>query len=374
MEERPRSYLTRGVRALSKRLRYLGEALSSLPIYFAQNRRLLSAPPAKVVSLFVIPSANISNGGILSIFSLHRESRTILQEREGSSFLCTAPSEIPLILKNTKFDNEELIYGLKPLIGRYRTAETLYLHVPEYMAAKFKGEKILSLLRREGVLKRLVLNIMNQNILAMPNPDVVKELATLYPQMTITTAHHTYCTKEVREKFGLPLHHFSTWLDPKNFPFTGWRDKEELLVVSPDPSPGKESFLRRVKERYPSMRIRVIRDMSYGEYKEIIAKAKWSITFGEGLDGYFIEPIFCGALSFAIYNDDFFTEEFSAIPNVFPTGEALFEQFSQLVDSCGEESYSALNKINYQLLEKLYSADTYRANIRNYYDARFDFP
>jgi hypothetical protein len=57
--------------------------------------------------------------------------------------------------------------------------------------------------------------------------------------------------------------------------------------------------------------------MTYQEYKATISKAKWALTFGEGLDGYFVEPIFSGDSSFSVYNPSFFIEDSWSLRTVY---------------------------------------------------------
>jgi hypothetical protein len=55
-------------------------------------------------------------------------------------------------------------------------------------------------------------------------------------------------------------------------------------------------------------------------------RAKWSLTFGEGLDGYFAEPVWSGGVAFAVFNDRFFTPAFAELETIYPSWAALMQR------------------------------------------------
>ena len=61
-------------------------------------------------------------------------------------------------------------------------------------------------------------------------------------------------------------------------------------------------------------------------FKKVISEAKWALTLGEGLDGYFIEPIFSGAIGFSVYNSRFFTEDFESLETVYSDYDELIKK------------------------------------------------
>src|SRR5712671_377882 len=127
---------------------------------------------------------------------------------------------------------------------------------------------------------------------------------------------------------GVPLHWLSVCVGPEYYPLSGYRDKEPLLIVSPDPQPLKEKVLHRIAQACPDLTIRIIENLSYGDYRKLARRAKWSLTFGEGLDGYFLEPVFSGGVSFAVFNDRFFTPPFSHLETLYQSWEALMEEMA----------------------------------------------
>ena len=60
--------------------------------------------------------------------------------------------------------------------------------------------------------------------------------------------------------------------------------------------------------------------MTINEYIDLICRAKFTISFGEGWDGYFLEPYLCDSIAFTVYNHIFFPNKFnSLLPCVYQT-------------------------------------------------------
>jgi hypothetical protein len=83
--------------------------------------------------------------------------------------------------------------------------------------------------------------------------------------------------------------------------------------------------------------------------KRCVSPAKWSLTFGEGLDGYFAATIFSGGNSLAVFNERFFTPAFATMQTV----NALDEPIAY--DRCWCQGYDLLT---------LYITDQFRENLR----------
>lgn len=98
------------------------------------------------------------------------------------------------------------------------------------------------------------------------------------------------------------------------------------MIVSHDDHPLKQQVLRQIAQAFPALRIEVIREISFENYLKLIRRAKWSLTFGEGLDGYFADQVFSGGVSFAVFNNRFFTPPFAKLEAVYPTWEILMDK------------------------------------------------
>src|ERR1019366_9350022 len=69
--------------------------------------------------------------------------------------------------------------------------------------------------------------------------------------------------------------------------------------------------------------------MRFQDYLVLEKEAKWALTFGEGLDGYFGGVFIRGGIGFAVYNEDFFTPDYKELRTVYPSYEVMI---TRLVD------------------------------------------
>ena len=114
--------------------------------------------------------------------------------------------------------------------------------------------------------------------------------------------------------------------------------------------------------------------MTYSVYLQIISEARFSLTFGEGLDGYFLEPVFSGGIGIAVYNNRFFDEEYKNLPFVYASWDDLAECFSADVLQANQnpDTYKTIHKSQFEILATNYSYENYQRNIISYYAKYFD--
>jgi hypothetical protein len=223
-------------------------------------------------------------------------------------------------------------------------------------------------------MKRVHFNIMNQNILLMPEREVIGSLRKIAHELTITTAHQKYCNTYYRNYYDVPIHKLSVWISPGKYHFKPWQQKDNLLVISPDEKPAKEKILEKLNQ-VPGLTIKIIRNLTYEQYKALIAKAKWSLTFGEGLDGYLIEPVFSGAVGFAVYNEEFFTPDFKGLPTIYASYDELLARIAADIQALdNEEGFRVCQQQQFDLCARYYDQEQYRRNIKNFYEAQYSLP
>jgi hypothetical protein len=156
---------------------------------------------------------------------------------------------------------------------------------------------------------------------------------------------------------------------------SGYHDKEPLLIVSHDKHPLKQQVLGQIAQAFPELKIQVIQDVSFEDYKKLIRRAKWSLTFGEGLDFYFIEPVFSGGVAFAVFNERFFTPAFAHLETVYPSWEILMERMVGDLQRLDEPvAYTRCWQAAYDLVSKLYNTEKFRENLRMFYRGEYTFP
>lgn len=326
---------------------------------------------AKKLIVFLIPEKETVSGGLMSIFSLCKHSRLLVPE--ACTLVCTYPKRYTYA-KNTLFPNDENIWRFNQLLEN-RNGEELILHLPEYIADKFYdwlNEKQKDFLAR---FKKVQINILNQNIELMRDCEKWASLFKITGCVTQTTAHDRYATQEICNQYRIPLHHFSVFIDA-TVPCVAFDKKEKLIVFSPDKNPYTEQVRACITEKLPDYRIVTIKDMTYTQYLTTIAKALIVLSFGEGFDGYFLQPVPVGSLGIAVYNEHFFPDAgWKELKNVYPSFETLMENLEKDVRFWEQNPipYYDLIQANRQKQETIYSFDGFQDNLRRFYMEKYDF-
>jgi hypothetical protein len=308
----------------------------------------------------------------MTIASLYRESLALRHLHRAKVVLCALPGDPPLF-KYSWFDNSDYILDLESVLKRCPGLDYLLLHMPAYAVDQvfdWLNSSSVTLLRN---VKDIHLNILLQSIDNIQGKNVSG--LKRFGKVTCTTAHESYTNLATREAMGVPLHRLSTCNGPEFYTRSGYPDKEPLLIVSPDPHPLKEQVLELIAQALPELRIQIIQDISYEEFKEVIRRAKWSLGFGEGLDGYFLELILSGGVAFAVFNDRFFTPPFAKLETVYPSWEVLMERMPADLRRLDEPvAYNRCWRQAYDLASDLYNPERFRENLRMFYRGEYTFP
>lgn len=330
--------------------------------------------------IFLVPGADgktgkeTMSGGVISILSIAQETKNIFEKKQNVAVLVCTHSEDFLLAKYQNIENNLNIYSFSQVAKNFKKLKEIIIHVADYAVEHFVKHQ--PPLEREFLsqIQKVHFNIMNQNIKLMPDREVVNTLCKMYNLVTITTAHQQYSTQFYRDYYNVPLHKLSVWISPEQYKFVNKKDKKNLLVYSPDNHPQKQEVLNEIS-KIKGLHIQEIKGLTYTEFKDLISRAKWSLTFGEGLDGYFIEPIFSGTVAFAVYNQEFFTESFNGLKTVYSSYESMCSKIIgdiQELDN-NDEVYTGYQKKQFDLCAELYSSNTYRNNIEKFYNNEFTF-
>ncbi len=318
--------------------------------------------------IFLLPGYDVVTGGIMSCISIANETRAFHAIHGADVFTCTTPGTPPLF-RYSGFENTESLFNLDQLIGKLTQCEHLLLHVPEiYVGLTLKW---LNTKHFDGNVK-IQTNILLQNIDYCPTSEQIAELSK-FGKVTCTTSHLASIMHERVMHIACPIHHLSTYVTPKRYKRIDFSGKQEIIVYSPDAYPEKRSLLLHIHHELPSFQFIQIINMSYMAYKENIQNAMFTITFGEGLDGYFVEAIFTGGIGIAVYNDRFFTKTLQQLPFVYQSYEELKKQLGPDIRKClSERTYTEIQEMQFAELEKLYPHADYELNIRYFYEKFFN--
>ena len=158
--------------------------------------------------------------------------------------------------------------------------------------------------------------------------------------------------------------------------------KENLIIYSPDkiqwiPNETlltKNEIIKNLESKLPNYLFKEIKDLKYDDYKELASKAKFSITFGEGLDGYFTETVFSGGISFAVYNEYFFSEEFKNLETLFYSFNDLSEKIVNKIKSLDNKAeFDKVHQKIGNIVNKIYSLNHLENDLKEYYTKKYDF-
>lgn len=325
----------------------------------------------KRLIVFLTPGLDFPSGGVWSIAAMYRETAAIRNIHHSKVALCVVPGDPPL-LKYTWFENRNYLLDLEELLERCGPLDSLLLHIPEYAVNRLI-DWLSARAPKLRTIKDVHLNVMVQNIDMIERQDVAGLMR--FGKVTCTTAHEAYTDLATREALGVPLHRLSCCNGPERYSLSRYQDKEPLLIVSNDEHPLKENVIREIKKKLPGLEVQVIENLSHEDYLSLVQRAKWSLTFGEGLDAYFADPIFSGGVSFAVFNERFFTPAFAELETVYPSWEVLLERMTTDLQRLDEPAaYERCWRRPYDLLSSLYSMDRFRENLRLFHRGEYTFP
>lgn len=328
---------------------------------------LTALQQAQKLIVFLIPNIKMMTGGIQSIYSICKYSREICPD--ALCLISTHPGKFTYS-HNDFFKNDEQIFRWEQIIENAKNAKEIIIHVPEYFAGKFyKSLKKADIKFLKGI-ENLQINIINQNIELMPAPSEIKDLFKLTNNITQTIGHHRYATQEVCDKWQIPAHFLSVHIDLSGYKSYPFEEKEKIIVLSPDNAPYKEAVIEKLKNELPDFKLVTVENMTFDEYMDLIARAYFVISFGEGFDGYFIQPVFVGTLGIAMYNNRFFPDEsWKEFENVYKNEDGIKTKLVTDLKTLFNDKFlykSALND-NKRELESIYSLKAFIQNLKNFY-------
>lgn len=331
---------------------------------------------AEKLLVILVPEHNAMSGGIFSMFSIASHLRRMRRLHGHEVLVMTRPQKSLLTyFRNTNFVNSENVYRFQQLQLCTKMKE-LYLHVPEYLAGGFLDDLSpddTALLKGVG---RLRINILNQNVKLMPEPAALEGLRSLTAELSQSVAHHAYFSQEEADRYRLPTLLLPAYTDLSHYAPSGFADKERLIIYSPDDAPHKEACLSAIRRTMPDFELVEIRDITFDQFMDLATRCMFSITFGEGFDGYLAQPIHQGGIGFATFEKEFFpSEHFLDYENIFAGPDDMIGGIcARMRALAGDpERYADLNRRWVGEYDKLYSYDDYRERVRRLAMGEFDF-
>jgi len=291
------------------------------------------------------------------------ESQKLDNIHRAGVYVCSMPGG-PTLHRLTKFENQIEVLSFDLLLDVLDDDAWVHINLPEICIGEFIecGSNLVELQKR----KKYSFNVMLQNIDFIPSRKLIERIKSL-GVVTLTTAHKAYCNEGTAKLLGVAIWHWSVWVSPEKYKFVKFEDKENLIVYSPDENPFRKKTLEALFGGLPGFKFKEIRGIKFEEYKAIIGRAKFSLTFGEGLDGYFVEPIFSGSIGCAVYNERFFTSEYRALPFVYDSWSELISVLPNKLLSLGVDEYVEAQSRQFEVIARNYAHVEYVANLKTYY-------
>ncbi|SBT18951.1 hypothetical protein MGA5115_03112 [Marinomonas gallaica] len=330
---------------------------------------------AEKVFVMVVPEHNEMSGGIYSMFSIANIVKRLKPQFGYEVLIVTKPNTQDVTYCRQKnFRNSEDVYRFNQ-ITRLRNAKEIYLNIPEYATKNFTEiltNEEMSFLKSVEVLN---VNILNQNTELMPDKHSFQDLREISNNLTQSVAHHSYFGQYYSDLYDLPTLLLPAYTDLSGYNAVQHHEKDDLIIYSLDDAPHKESVLNRIREKLPDFELIEIRGITFDQYMELANRCKYSISFGEGFDGYVAQPIYQGGIGITVYNEEFFpSEDFIKYPNFFESGVEMLDGIVDFIEyfESNVDRYFSLNKELIVEYDKLYSFDNYLEKIKGLLSFNFD--
>ena len=313
---------------------------------FTQDRTFpVDLYKSEKLMVILVPEHNAMSGGIFSFFSIATQLRRLKPRHGYDIIMMTRPNKCNLTyFRNTNFSNSENVYRFEQIL-LCQGAKEVYLQIPEYATEDFFD--LLSLAELNYLRARMVyINILNQNIKLMPERDKFSKIYQLSKNVTQSVAHHAYFNQHIADKYDLPTLLLPPFTDLSAYPASKDDEKEGFIIYSPDEADYKAACLEKIRAELPEFTLVEIKDITFDKFMDYATRCLFSITFGEGFDGYLAQPIHQGGIGFAVYDERFFPSvQFKKYYNIFSTPTDMMEEICDKIRFLNEdrEFYRRLN-------------------------------
>lgn len=338
----------------------------------------LSLETSKRIIVIVIPEHNEMSGGIFSMLSIANRLRKTKNQHGYDVVLMTNPNKTNhTYCRQTNFRNQEDIFRFEQIIY-CQEAEEIYIHIPEYATEGFLSRCSEPVVRYLLCRKYLYINILNQNIELMPKADAYADLRRVANQLTQSVAHHAYFSQEHADLFQVPTLLLPAFTDISEYTPIRSSEKEDIIIYSLDSVWYKAEILEKVRTAFPEYKLIEIRGINFDHYMDLATRCRFSISFGEGFDGYVAQPIYQGGIGFTVYREEFFpSKDFLKFPNFFKDPEAFVGNLVPLMLALSTDhtQHDNLNRDLVAEWNKLYSLSDYFDKIKKLANREFEiFP
>jgi len=338
------------------------------------DRRLREVASTPHLVIFFNLAYDTIGGGMLSIDRLVSASKRLAPRSGFEVIVCGVPLVEPTVRYSMFVPSEPMIH-FSDVVSSLRP-DQVTIHLPEYAIPDFAAQ--LDDRQRRWLKTRpfLRINVLDQNHDLFPRRSAIERLRDLTDDVTMSTAHPSYTTATVASEYDCPLSPLTPFLPTiAHVPFEA---KESIIAISPDPGPSppdptRTEILAMLAEKLPDYRGVVVEEMRFDDYEALIGRARFALTFGEGFDGYFVEPTLGGSLAFAVWNDRFFPAELRGCPTVYPSWADLLSRLPGDVRrlESNRERFEELQATTAAAIRRFANDELSLAQLRDLYERRF---
>jgi hypothetical protein len=329
------------------------------------------------MTVFFTVARDAIAGGMLSIDRFVQKSLTLKTVHNSEIVLSGIPTGNKA-LPHSLFKDSLPMTDFELLV-RETDPDHVTLMVPECSIPLFVAEMLPKTRSWLQTRRHLHINVMNQNNDLLPEPSLYFKLFELTPHVTMTTAHVRYTTQQLADTYQSPVRLLTPFLP--DFVRSGFETKKKVILYSPDSditedfAYSKEDILWTMKEKLPDYTFREIRDIHFEQYKILISEAMFTITFGEGFDGFFLEPFLSDSIAFAVFNKTFFPEDFADAPTVYSSWEEFMIRLPDDIKRLEREGdfYKAVQNKTESLIKRFISDELSLQNLKDFYLGRFEY-
>ena len=268
------------------------------------SNRIRSSRREKIV--FVVPNGCFISGGILSIINMYHIAVGLFPQKDV--FLATLASfQKADTYRDVKTDAR--VINLKYFLPDWlEQGDKILLHVYEDgLMAFLENIKKMGLLPK---LKNVTLNILNQNQNFMPSEKEVGKYAHYFGKVTMTLAYESNIKDNQCKYLDMAPKHVGAYFEGEDPELVPFGKKENLCVLSDDKHPLKAAVKKKLIEN--GIEVYDTYPVPYNEFVRLQKRAKWTVSFGEGWDGYTMGQFNNGGIGFGVYQPEFAQSYFDA--------------------------------------------------------------
>ena len=316
--------------------------------------------------VIVVPEHNEMSGGIYSFFSIATTLEKTIQHHEHQVIIMTRPNEVGVTyFKQTNFRNHHIVRRFEQ-IETLKKARSIHILLPEYAVYAFPGLLPISVREYLATVPNLSITILNQNVRLAPSRKEIRALRAITANIGESVAHYSYYGSDFVARNGVPQLYLPAYTDLSPYNALPSENKQKLIIYSPDRHSQKKQILEHMRDVLHDYTFIEIKNMSFDRYMHLACNCRYSVTFGEGFDGYLAQPTIMGGVGFAVYDEDFFHDpELKTFDNIFESFDELAVNICALIQAWDEdhEQYVSVGDRLRRVYDEMYSAEDYTERV-----------